>query len=41
MSNKTITINGEGSLLTRPMDFFDTVLPQLGVEIESIQANCH
>jgi 3-phosphoshikimate 1-carboxyvinyltransferase len=35
LSNKTITINGEGSLLTRPMDFFDTVLPQLGVEIES------
>jgi 3-phosphoshikimate 1-carboxyvinyltransferase len=35
LSNKTITINGEGSLLTRPMDFFDTVLPQLGVQIES------
>lgn len=35
LSNKTITINGEGSLLTRPMDFFDTVLPQLGVEIIS------
>ena len=35
LSNKTITINGEGSLLTRPMDFFDTVLPQLGVDIES------
>lgn len=30
-----ITINGEGSLLTRPMDFFDEVLPQLGVEITS------
>jgi len=35
LSNKSITINGEGSLLTRPMDFFDTVLPQLGVEIIS------
>lgn len=35
LSNKTITINGEGSLLTRPMDFFDTVLPQLDVEITS------
>ncbi len=35
MSNKRITINGEGSLVTRPMDFFDTVLPQLGVEIVS------
>lgn len=35
LSNKQITINGEGSLLTRPMDFFDTVLPQLDVEIIS------
>ncbi|OQP63133.1 3-phosphoshikimate 1-carboxyvinyltransferase [Niastella vici] len=35
MSNKPITINGEGSLVSRPMDFFDTVLPQLGVEIVS------
>lgn len=35
LSNKTITINGEGSLLTRPMDFFDEVLPQLGVTIQS------
>jgi 3-phosphoshikimate 1-carboxyvinyltransferase len=35
LSNKRITINGEGSLVTRPMDFFDTVLPQLGVEIIS------
>jgi 3-phosphoshikimate 1-carboxyvinyltransferase len=35
MSNKRITINGEGSLVTRPMDFFDQVLPQLGVEIVS------
>jgi 3-phosphoshikimate 1-carboxyvinyltransferase len=35
MSNKRITINGEGSLVTRPMDFFDEVLPQLGVEIIS------
>lgn len=30
-----ITINGEGSLLIRPMDFFDEVLPQLGVKITS------
>jgi 3-phosphoshikimate 1-carboxyvinyltransferase len=35
LSNKRITINGEGSLVTRPMDFFDEVLPQLGVEIIS------
>jgi 3-phosphoshikimate 1-carboxyvinyltransferase len=35
LHNKSITINGEGSLLTRPMDFFDEVLPQLGVGIQS------
>jgi 3-phosphoshikimate 1-carboxyvinyltransferase len=35
LSNKRITINGEGSLVTRPMDFFDEVLPQLGVAIMS------
>ncbi len=35
LSNKRITINGEGSLVNRPMDFFDEVLPQLGVEINS------
>lgn len=31
----TVTINGEGSLLSRPMDFFDEVLPQLGVQVTS------
>ncbi len=35
LSEKEITINGEGSLLERPMDFFDTILPQLSVKIES------
>ena len=35
LANKRITINGEGSLLNRPMDFFDEILPQLGVEIQS------
>jgi len=35
LSEKPITINGSGSLSTRPMDFFDEVLPQLGVEIKS------
>jgi 3-phosphoshikimate 1-carboxyvinyltransferase len=35
LSEQTITINGSGSLATRPMDFFDEVLPQLGVEIKS------
>jgi len=35
LSEKEITIRGEGSLLSRPMDFFDKILPQLGVQITS------
>ena len=35
MSDKEITIHGEGSLLNRPMNFFDQVLPQLGVSVQS------
>ncbi|HEY6976087.1 MAG TPA: 3-phosphoshikimate 1-carboxyvinyltransferase [Chitinophagaceae bacterium] len=35
LSEKEITIQGEGSLLTRPMDFFDEVFPKLGVQIIS------
>jgi 3-phosphoshikimate 1-carboxyvinyltransferase len=35
LSNKEITITGTGSLLTRPMDFFDKILPQLDVKIKS------
>jgi len=35
LSGKEIKITGEGSLLTRPMDFFDEILPQLGVAIKS------
>ncbi len=35
LSEKEITINGQGSLVTRPMDFFDEILPQLGVKIKS------
>ncbi|ANH80653.1 3-phosphoshikimate 1-carboxyvinyltransferase [Niabella ginsenosidivorans] len=35
LCNNEVTINGEGSLVTRPMDFFDQVLPQLGVTISS------
>lgn len=35
LSDKEITINGSGSLLTRPMDFFDEILPALGVKIKS------
>jgi 3-phosphoshikimate 1-carboxyvinyltransferase len=36
LSEKEITILGEGSLLDRPMDFFDEILPQLNVKIKSI-----
>src|SRR5215211_7762240 len=35
LGDQEITINGEGSLLKRPMDFFDDVLPQLDVAIKS------
>jgi len=35
LSDKEITIVGSGSLLKRPMDFFDEVLPQLGVSVIS------
>ena len=35
LSNETIILNGKGSLLTRPMNFFDEILPQLGIKIIS------
>lgn len=35
LSEREITINGSGSLATRPMDFFDEILPKLGVNIKS------
>lgn len=35
LSDKQITIDGSGSLTTRPMDFFDEILPKLGVNIHS------
>ncbi len=35
LSSEAITLNGTGSLLTRPMDFFDEILPQLGVKVQS------
>jgi len=35
ISERQITIEGSGSLLTRPMDFFDEVLPRVGVTIVS------
>jgi 3-phosphoshikimate 1-carboxyvinyltransferase len=33
--NQELTITGEGSLLTRPMHFFDEIFPQLNVSIQS------
>lgn len=35
LSDKEITISGEGSLLERPLNFFDEILPQLNVKIKS------
>lgn len=35
LSDKEITINGSGSLVMRPMGFFDEILPQLGVKVKS------
>jgi 3-phosphoshikimate 1-carboxyvinyltransferase len=35
LCSQPIVINGEGSLLTRPMNFFDEILPKVGVAIQS------
>ena len=35
LSEKEITINGRGSLVKRPLSFFNEVLPQLDVQCES------
>jgi len=35
LSDQPVTVNGEGSLLTRPMDFFDEIFPQLGIRVSS------
>ena len=35
LSDQSITLTGTGSLLTRPMDFFDEILPQLGVKVQT------
>ena len=35
LSDQEIIINGTGSLLSRPMDFFDEIFPSLGIKIES------
>lgn len=35
LNDKKIAVKGSGSLSKRPMDFFDEVLPQLGVDVKS------
>jgi len=35
LSNQAITIQGKGSLLKRPMHFFDEIFPSLGITIQS------
>jgi len=35
LSEKKLVISGVGSLVTRPMHFFDEIFPQLGIEINS------
>jgi 3-phosphoshikimate 1-carboxyvinyltransferase len=35
LSEQEVIINGSGSLVTRPMDFFDEIFPQLGIRIQS------
>lgn len=35
LSDQAINVTGEGSLATRPMDFFDEILPLLGVSCQS------
>ncbi len=37
LSDKPVMVNGEGSLLSRPMDFFDEIFPQLGIKCVSNQ----
>ncbi len=35
LKNSTINITGSGSLVNRPMDFFDEIFPKLGIDIQS------
>lgn len=37
LSDQQIVLNGKGSLLDRPMNFFDEVFPLLGIEVKSTQ----
>jgi 3-phosphoshikimate 1-carboxyvinyltransferase len=37
LSTHQMTIEGDGSLLSRPMDFFDKIFPRLGVDVLSNQ----
>jgi 3-phosphoshikimate 1-carboxyvinyltransferase len=37
LSPEALTIGGSGSLVTRPMDFFDAIFPKVGVSIQSNQ----
>jgi len=37
LSDQSLTITGRGSLVSRPMDFFDEIFPQLGIRIQSQQ----
>jgi 3-phosphoshikimate 1-carboxyvinyltransferase len=39
LSASAITITGSGSLLKRPMHFFDEIFPKLGISIESNQGH--
>ena len=35
LSGQTIRVKGEGSLLSRPIDFFDEIFPRLGIKVIS------
>jgi 3-phosphoshikimate 1-carboxyvinyltransferase len=35
LSGRAIRVKGEGSLLSRPMDFFDEIFPRLGIRVVS------
>jgi len=35
LSDQVIKVRGEGSLVTRPMDFFDEIFPELGIKVVS------